>query len=126
MLFTKLEKPLFLRRAVGFVICASPDIRLGLRVPFSDLGGMDSIMGWPPGGIGRVACCWIVPIFGLVLAWIRGGNSDFEVGAEVGPFVVDCMDERILEASNGAPIRSLGRLSEVGGIRGCSWKALEE
>ena len=44
MLFTKLEKPLFLRNGPGgFPEFTSPENRLGLIVPLSDLGGVTSI-----------------------------------------------------------------------------------
>lgn len=50
MLLTKLEKPLFLRRGPGgFEVWLSPEKRLGLRMPFSDLGGVTSIMVIPAG-----------------------------------------------------------------------------
>ena len=117
MLLTKLENPLFFRSAVGFVNCASPETRLGLRVPFSDLGGVTSVIGCPPGGMGCVLGGWFMPRWGLVFACIRGGGPDLVVGAEVGLFEVDCIDDKMPEASNGAPIRSLGRASEVGGGR---------
>ena len=46
MLLTKLEKPLFLRVApAGLKNWASPENLLGLRAPFSDLGGVASIIG---------------------------------------------------------------------------------
>ena len=90
MLLTKLENPLFLRSAVGFVIWASPENLFGLIVPFSDLGGVTSVIGCPPGGIGCVLGCWFMPKRGLVFACSKGGGcSDFDVGAEVGPFEVD-------------------------------------
>lgn len=61
ILLTKLENPLFLRSAVDLVICASPENRFGLKVPFSDLGGVTSVIGCPPGGMACVLCCWLMP-----------------------------------------------------------------
>ena len=107
MLFTKLEKPLFLRNVVGLLVCASPENRFGLSVPVSDLGGVTSIIRCPPGGMGPAVCVWCSLKSGLVCVCIRGGGCD-RGGPGVAPFEFEyCIDDRIPVASKGAPIKSL-------------------
>ena len=109
MLLTKLEKPLFLRMAPGGLeYWASPENLLGLKVPLSDLGGVTSIIGWPPGGIGAKIRVWGKRRSGLVWVWFKGGGGGGRAGCAEGvAFVdVDCIEDKIPETSNGAPTRS--------------------
>ncbi len=107
MLLTKLENPLFFRNGPGGFV-PSPEKRLGLRMPFSDLGGVTSIMAMPEDADVCDSPPEGVRDSGLVWLRVSCGCCEFCIMAFCSLIVpVAWNEERSPEASKGAPIKSL-------------------